>query len=69
MRFKITRLDFSKDPSFDPDHNIEYEYTHPYIVEYKKHWWNKWKYIIDNETNCPTLFYGVVNLLVLKQYV
>ena len=27
-----------------------------YIVRYKRHWWNRWRYIIDDRHNLPMLF-------------
>ena len=27
-----------------------------YIVRYKRHWWNRWRYIIDDRHNVPMLF-------------
>ena len=27
-----------------------------YIVRYKRHWWNRWRYIIDDIHNVPMLF-------------
>ncbi len=28
-----------------------------YIVRYKRHWWNRWRYIIDDRHNLPMLFH------------
>lgn len=58
MKIILTRLDFHKDPTFDPEGLLDEEMACPYIVQYKKHWWNRLKYIMDSQTYCPKLFYS-----------
>lgn len=54
MKIVITTLDFHKDPTFDPEGLIKRD---AYIVQYKRHWWNRLKYIMDSQTHCPRLFF------------
>lgn len=69
MEAKVIRLNFRKDPLFDPEGSIDDYYAEPYIVELRNHWWNRWKYIIDIETGCPKLFYGEYSESVLAKYI
>lgn len=35
-------------------HNYEY-----YIAEYRKHWWNFWRWMKDVKTDCPKMFRSI----------
>lgn len=50
-------LDLHKDPTIDPQGLLDERTAHPFIVKYKKHWWSRWKYVMDEETGCPKLFF------------
>ena len=63
MKAKVTQLNFHKDPKFDPDGLIDESASRPYIIQIRKHWWNKWKYIMDNASGCPKLFFGKTEVL------
>lgn len=69
MKVKVIRLNFHKDPTFDPEGLIDDYYIKPYIVEFRNHWWNSWKYIVDIETHCPKLFYGEYSESALVEYI
>jgi len=58
MKIKLTQLEFRKDPTFDPEGLIDDVYSQPFVVQFKRHWWNRWTYIIDGYTGCPMLFFG-----------
>ena len=32
------------------------EYKRMYIIEYRFHWWQRWKHILDPRTKVPELF-------------
>lgn len=53
MKVVVTTLNFSKDPAF----NTSVCDPIAYIVQYKRHWWNRLKYIMDDDTHCPKLFF------------
>lgn len=49
MKIRYSVLDFSKESDLLEDAPLKF------IVEYKEHWWNKWKYIMDRN-GIPELF-------------
>lgn len=63
MKITLTRLDFRNDEAYKRG-LLDEQHARPYIVQYKKHWWNKQKYVIDEQTNCPRLFYSREEALV-----
>lgn len=36
-----------------------------YLSQYKKHWYNRWKYVMNTVTNCPHLFSSPVSALLM----
>lgn len=63
MKARVTRLDLKKDPTFDPEGLLDEMASHPYIIKTKKHWWNRWKYVMDYHIGCPRLFFDTVEVL------
>ena len=65
-KYKIEYL-VVNDPMIFYKSHVQYVEVYRYTVSYKKHWWQRWQYILNPETNGSKFFIGLHNAIkVLK---
>lgn len=58
MKARVINLDFNNELKPEKQGLLEDKYAMPYLVQTKKHWWNRWEYVMDEQTGVPRLFFG-----------